>query len=54
MKFEWETINEASGYCTHRAKVLGGWVILHVSYDDLNESLAMVFIPDPHHAWKVD
>lgn len=46
LKFEWEEIE----YCTMRAKVAGGWVLLV----DTVPAKTMVFIPDPEHSWIVE
>jgi len=50
-RFEWELLKRInSPYAsTYRAKVPGGWIVLHWS-----ETKSMVFIPDPNHEWKVN
>lgn len=40
---EWEPISSSVGAFS-RARVPGGWLVM-------NESNAVVFIPDPEHAW---
>ena len=46
IEFKWEKIVPG----THRAKVIGGW-ILNVFNENTGE--ALVFIPDPNHEWEV-
>lgn len=59
MKFEWEVLieeNISDGFNTLRAKIIGGWALKHMCWDDENhtQSESMVFIPDPNHRWKID
>lgn len=53
MKFEWEEISKM----TFRAKVHGGWVILHQNYRDNSSGIykceSMVFVYDPIHRWEL-
>lgn len=73
MILEWEEVYNNSDErhdlhfeCTHRAKVIGGWLIKHsICYlntdDDENDinltegwkrrEISMVFLPDPYHDW---
>lgn len=56
--FEWETIYEFdhgddTGGVTNRAKVFGGWLVKHISELGGSITTAMVFYPDPTHAWEV-
>ncbi len=55
MKFKWEEIFCESLSITKRAKIIGGWLIIHRELWDDNpgESLAMTFVPDPDHKWKI-
>lgn len=51
-KFEWEVIQrEDCMGITYRAKCPGGWI---VRYYDFTDGVTMVFIPDTHHAWKLE
>lgn len=54
MKFEWELIAKDTGVYsyeyTRRAKVKGGWLVKFDSCD----GVAMQFIPDEYHSWKID
>lgn len=56
IKFEWE---EMCDQYTHRAKVIGGWIVR--SYNFLSDdnsfgsvSECLVFIPDPKHEWEIE
>jgi len=59
LKFEWETIKALPSCQTHRAKVIGGWIINQVSVlkdnrgHDQYLSDSMVFVPDPNHEWLI-
>lgn len=61
MKFEWEMLSSENyfmGYMmsTHRAKVLGGWLVLNRNYCNGKEtsiSESMIFIPDPEYKWVI-
>ncbi len=65
MRFEWEVISHhhsprIGGSNTHRAKVIGGWVVSNDLYTDAanignerNLTSSMVFIPDPEHNWEI-
>ena len=61
MKFEWEPLYRSSDSTEHtlRAKVLGGWLVRHVSWGEegsedgkQDSSTGMVFIPDQAHRWN--
>jgi len=59
MKFKWERIsgslNGASG--THRAKVIGGWIVESMySYEEEEggNALSSIFVPDPNHEWDIE
>lgn len=50
--FIWEKIDDQCD----RVEVIGGWVLRSKDIDDCNTHytvLAMVFIPDPGHDWKI-
>jgi len=44
--FAWVGLGEG----TYRAKVFGGWIVEHYATAD---HTSMVFIPDPHHQWRL-
>ncbi|NTU49532.1 MAG: hypothetical protein HGA87_01315 [Desulfobulbaceae bacterium] len=56
---KWEDITKT----TSRMKVIGGWIVLHKSRRDIEQTYAgiiatsisesMVFIPDPNHEWRI-
>lgn len=53
--FKWETV-----YCksdtlemTCRAKVLGGWIVRHVTRTQNGRESCMVFIKDITHEWTI-
>jgi len=50
---EWENIFSSVNINSHRAKVIGGWIVNNntVLYDHVGES--MVFVPDPEHLWEI-
>lgn len=58
MKFEWELLDKN----TRRAKVIGGWVMLHEKHalaskngqDSILCSESMVFVSDHNHEWVID
>lgn len=60
MRFEWEWVNDNLFSQTNRAKVIGGWIVHHVEWNDTDEARfksltgSMVFIPDPGHAWEME
>ena len=54
IEFKWQLIHGDNCTYTHRAKVIGGWIINQSTiggYVALSES--MVFIPDPNHEWEI-
>lgn len=57
MKFEWKYLSghSQSQSKTMRAKVIGGWVLLHRMIDeDFGSSESMVFVSDQGHLWEID
>jgi len=46
---EWEEV----GACTYRMPVVGGWLVHYGVSGDLAMTVAMVFIPDPTHRWRL-
>lgn len=62
MKFEWKAIfsNSDSSQGTLRAKVIGGWLVRHITWADESDngvipvSTAMVFVPDEFHEWELE
>ena len=55
MVFEWDRIDDNGNEDTFRAKVIGGWIVKAYRYGEGETagSSSMVFVPDPHHNWKV-
>lgn len=60
LKWEWEKLGFHSddGICgveTNRAKVIGGWLVRTVAWNqpDKAQSESMVFIPDKEHQWVI-
>lgn len=57
--FEWENVKslclQNNGTATIRAKVFGGWMVRHLSYDNTHQqqSESSIFVPDPNHEWEV-
>lgn len=55
--FAWEKLDEA----TYRAKVIGGWILLHIQHTtitdskkrDMSQCESMVFIADRDHEWQI-
>lgn len=49
--FKWEQISSES----HRAQVIGGWIVSLACYSGASNPVAvsMVFIPDAFHEWKI-
>lgn len=48
---EWQEVptnHSESGQRLYRAKIRGGWL---VKLEDMNETRAGFFVPDPQHAW---
>lgn len=60
MKFKWEIISDGMLGDTMRAKIHGGWIVKHNLFGEESEeggfsvATSMVFIPDPHHCWRID
>ena len=61
MRFEWEEIDHSNNFnagksITGRAKVIGGWIVRNLSWDNYSDSQneTMVFIADPNHIWGID
>lgn len=52
MKMEWEVLSETMTTLTVRMQVPGGWIFRTSRYSDNAIADAMVFVPDPKHAWK--
>jgi hypothetical protein len=75
IKFKWEEIEnndyeqDSSRQLTHRAKVIGGWIIRHetkTDYKYMDDSVDgvdvegyqtitndLIFISDPNHEWEI-
>ena len=64
IKFEWECLSnkyifniDGKELKTSRAKVIGGWLILHLQMQLVNgqivKSESMTFIPDKNHEWEI-
>lgn len=58
MEWQWEQLDESS----YRAKVIGGWILLHTKHTtivdskknkDMIQTESMVFIPDRDHEWTI-
>ena len=56
IEWQWESLDEA----TWRAKVIGGWVVLHVKTfaisgknSAVNQSESMQFVADRDHEWHI-
>jgi hypothetical protein len=57
IEWEWEKLDKY----TLRAKVFGGWLVLHAypvtitdhKKRDMSQSESMVFVPDPNHQWTI-
>jgi hypothetical protein len=48
----WECINKDGSFCdTWKMSVPNGWII--ISEDRSINGYAMVFVPDPQHAWRI-
>lgn len=56
--FKWEEIYVISGLsayrATLRAKVIGGWIVKEVFFDNVHRHECMQFVPDPTHEWEID
>jgi hypothetical protein len=48
-EFKWEEISEE----TYRARIMGGWLILHKSSNNKGVSESLTFCPDRHHEWII-
>lgn len=58
IEWQWEILDENPASATKRAKVIGGWVLVHQTYYDLGTQKArlcesMTFIADRDHEWHV-
>ena len=57
LEFEWEELERqeiplgAPYSNSHRAKVIGGWLVRH--YWQASGTSSLVFIPDEYHTWEV-
>ena len=57
IEWMWETVDEE----TSRAKVIGGWIVLHVkttkavskSGSNVQQSESMIFVADRDHEWHL-
>lgn len=53
IEWMWEKLDET----THRAKVIGGWLVRHNTVECTNKrtciSDSMVFLPDRDHEWHI-
>lgn len=58
IEWNWEKLDGA----TYRAKVMGGWLVLHTNHTtiidskknkDMVQSESMSFIPDRDHEWTI-
>jgi hypothetical protein len=53
LKWEWLKSEDTFYGDTHRAKVPGGWLVIHkqrTSSDGMG--VGLTFVPDPNHEWK--
>ena len=58
IEWEWEVLNDHPASATKRAKVIGGWLVVHQTYYDLGSQKArlsesMSFVPDREHFWEI-
>jgi hypothetical protein len=54
--FRWESLGDGRYLAsTHRAKVVGGWLVHSVVGDGSEGAIAgsMTFVPDPNHDWMI-
>ena len=49
IEFNWEKCGGSSS--TTRVKVIGGWMVSYVH--TASYAVTMVFVPDPHHEWRI-
>jgi len=57
IEWSWERLDES----TYRAKVIGGWIILHTNHTTITDSKkrdmvqteSMQFVPDRDHEWAI-
>jgi hypothetical protein len=57
MEFEWEPLYyDGNDATTFRVKVIGGWIVRYNyhAHEHYNESISMVFVPDPNHEWEIE
>ncbi len=52
--FKWELIDNCQHEGTSRAKVPGGWIVVHWFDENGTSSESMVFVPDINHEWKIN
>lgn len=54
LEWNWEMLDKYQFNATHRAKVIGGWLVHHHSQNlELGMSETMCFVPDPDHEWTI-
>jgi hypothetical protein len=52
LEWKWELLDER----TARARIIGGWIINHITQDTENRILlseSSIFIPDRDHEWTI-
>jgi hypothetical protein len=52
----WEAVTEGNREKTVRMKIPGGWIVKTTMDKDniaASYAVAMVFVPDPQHDWKI-
>lgn len=49
LKWEWEVLDEN----TMRAKVIGGWIVLHHAEKNKQLTESMAFVSDRDHGWQI-
>jgi hypothetical protein len=44
------------GFAAERIKVIGGWIVRHVAWDNIKETLSesSVFVPDADYKWTIN
>lgn len=53
--FTWEVLIKTDWEKTRRAKVPGGWLVLHESWDEaFGQCESMAFVADAPHKWEVE
>lgn len=50
---KWQEIEKNNYNLTHRLEVIGGWLVKHTEYSDIEgrTGMCMVFVADPEHEW---